>query len=105
MTFKEFQKTRKLCTDEDAHDWEGDLRERHAPRFHYTLPSKYGDDGVIHIGIDICDGYFDIGTQGYPNLDCFVSLEQAERTLWNFALSEDWGVEGKPVELMKELLP
>jgi len=106
MTFEEFQKSRKLCTDENSHEWEGDLQEPYEPRFHYELQSKYPNDGgMLRLSITIGDGYFDVGVQGYTELDCFTSLEQAERTLWNHALSEDWGIEGKPVKLMKEVLP
>jgi len=94
MTFEEFQKSRKLCTG-PMEDWEGDA-SHNEPRFQYWLKSKYDNDRQpVRVAILIGEGVFDTqSSQGYPWLDCFTSLEEAERKLWNFALSEEWGVEG-----------
>ena len=68
------------------------------PGFVYRAWSRYpnyNDQLVVYIEIGR-DGFcFDY--QGYPHLDCFISLDACEKYAWNAILKEDWGVEGDPI--------
>lgn len=103
-TFEQFQKSRRLCTSKKPLPHEGDLQEDGEPRFVYEVPITAewaADDPFFRYSISICKGGFDIGYDGYPATDFCVSLEEAERRLWNWALSEQWGLDGEKVPIRR----
>lgn len=91
MTFKEFQATRRLCVDLTKHESDSVSTADHdpgQPGFVYgPLPSPCNLTQWLFIRID-GDGIFDTCIQGYPHSDCHLSLDEAEKQLYEFALFE-----------------